>query len=144
MCYGSSIAFAEENKFEHIKQGVAFCPSEIDMRNLSRLITHVEKECRNRVWNGLASCAQHTVVSDLHASDLEVAGEIRCIAWPHFEEEHRIISRNMIIPPLLFLLQSIFIDITPVRTIGDDPDRAFLCIFNELFRHLIQFHSLNP
>ena len=76
MRHRRGVAFAEENKLQHVKQWVPFCPTKINVRNLPGLVANVEQERSNCVGHGGASGAQYSVISDLdaaHFSNIEQA-----------------------------------------------------------------------
>ena len=47
------------------------------------------------------------------------------------------VSGDVIVPPLLLLLQTVFVNIAAVRTVGDDADRAFLSFLNKGERRVV-------
>src|SRR5262245_9908553 len=139
MRHRSSVSLTEKYEFQNVPDRVAFSPSEIDVRNLPSHVTRVQQEGGDRVGHGGTPRSQNPILSDPHASHSQDARKVRNVARPHLKEEHGVIGGNVIVPPLLFLFQPIFVHVTSVRTIGDDPNRAHLRFLDELARSVVQF-----
>src|SRR5215510_16016705 len=71
------VAFAEREELQQIGDRVAFGPSEVDMRDLTGLISDVDQQRRDRVWNRRTPREQHAVAADLDASQLQHIAELR-------------------------------------------------------------------
>src|SRR5215470_17600009 len=97
------------------------------------------KKGRDCVWRCGAPRSQNSIPSDSHTADSQDARKIRNVARPNLKEERRIIGRNLIFPPLLFIFQSIFVNLASIGAVGDDLDRAYPGLLNKLTRRVVQF-----
>src|SRR5262245_26228147 len=137
MCHRRRVAFTEDNELHYVPERVTLRPPEIYVRDLPRLVSRVQQKGRERVRHRRAPRAQHAVGAHTHAPHPEHSREFGDIARSYFEEDHRVVGRDMIIPAFLLLLQSVLVHIAAVRAVGDDADRPLTRFLKELASRVV-------
>ncbi len=118
------VAFAERQELQQVDNRIAFGPPEVGVRDLPGLVADVDEERRDGVGDRRADAAQHAVLADLDAFDVEVPAELGHVSRPHFQEEHLLVGCQVVRIAGLAQLVLVLLGKPGIRSIGDDSDRA--------------------
>src|SRR5262245_27886421 len=73
----SSVAFAEGEELEEIRDRVAFRPAEVGVRNRAGAIAEIQQQPGDGVGDRRTRASQHAVAADVDARHLEDIGKLR-------------------------------------------------------------------
>src|SRR5436309_13192702 len=89
------ISLAEDQKLQQVRDGIPLCPPEVDVWELARAISNKQEERGDRIRNSRALTAQHAVSADFNPPHDQDRAELRAVAGPPFQKQHRIVGRQM-------------------------------------------------
>src|SRR3712207_5880287 len=116
------VPLPEEQKAEQVHDRIALRPPEVTMWRLAGGIAEVEQEGGDGVGHHRALCAQHLVVADLYAAHLQHVLELGGVFHSDLQEKDRLVSRDVVILALLFLLCVVLALVASSASMGDYVD----------------------
>ncbi|MFE7722753.1 hypothetical protein ACFU44_27370 [Nocardia rhizosphaerihabitans] len=92
------------------------------MRFEAGAVADGEQDRGHRVRDSTGLRAQDPVATDRDRADVQFGRELRRVTHNHFEEQDRIRWWDMAFPALLSFFLVVFLALTAIDVVGDDPD----------------------
>lgn len=105
-----NVSLAQNQKAEHVPDGVPFCPFEIYMRASSGYIPYVNQECGNCIGNGRTGSTQDSVLANTSACDLQRGLKFRRIDPVDFQKEQLLASAEIVRHPCERISRFVLLD----------------------------------